>query len=52
MADNDAPGMAPVWTTVGRIYKEDIYTLLHTKYDSSVPCGFGEKDFLWAPRRP
>ena len=28
--------------TVGRIYKEDHYTLLQTKY---VPCGFGE-DFL------
>ena len=30
---------------VGRIYKEDHYTLLHTKYESSGPCGFGE-DFL------
>ena len=28
--------------TVGRIYKEDHYTLLHTKYESSGPCGFGE----------
>ena len=26
--------------TVGRIYKEDHYTLLHTKYESSGPCGF------------
>ena len=26
--------------TVGRIYKEDHYTLLHTKYKSSGPCGF------------
>ena len=26
--------------TVGRIYKEDRYTLLHTKYESSGPCGF------------
>ena len=25
---------------VGRIYKEDHYTLLHTKYESSGPCGF------------
>ena len=33
--------------TVGRIYKEDHYTLLHTKYESSVPCGFGEEDFLY-----
>ena len=31
--------------TVGRIYKEDHYTLLHTKYKSSGPCGFGEEDF-------
>ena len=26
--------------TLGRIYKEDHYTLLHTKYESSKPCGF------------
>ena len=32
--------------TVGRIYEEDHYTLLHTKYESSGPCGFGEEDFL------
>ena len=32
--------------TVGRIYKEEHYTLLHTKYESSGPCGFGEEDFL------
>ena len=31
---------------VGRIYKEDHYTLLLTKYESSGPCGFGEEDFL------
>ena len=31
--------------TVGRIYKQDHYTLLHTKYESSGPCGFRE-DFL------
>ena len=29
-----------------RIYKEDHYTLLHTKYESSEPCGFGEEDFF------
>ena len=34
--------------TVGRIYEEDHYTLLHTKYESSVPCGFGEEDFFYA----
>ena len=28
--------------TVGRIYKEDNYTLLKTKYESFGPCGFGE----------
>ena len=32
--------------TVGRIYKEDHYTLLLTKYESSGSCGFGEEDFL------
>ena len=32
--------------TVGRIYEEEHYTLLHTKYESSVPCGFGEEDFF------
>ena len=31
--------------TFGRIYKEDHYTLLHTKYESSGPCGFGEEVF-------
>ena len=29
---------------IGRIYKEDHYTLLHTKYESFGPCGFGEED--------
>ena len=29
--------------TVGRICKEDRYTLLHTKYESSEPCVFGEE---------
>ena len=33
--------------TVGRIYKEDHYALLLTKYESSWPCGFGEEDFLY-----
>ena len=27
---------------IGRIYIEDHYTLLHTKYESFGPCGFGE----------
>ena len=29
---------------VGRIYKEDHYTLLLTKYESSGPCGLEEED--------
>ena len=32
--------------TVGRIYKDDHYTLLHTKYERSGTCGFGEEDFF------
>ena len=31
---------------IGRIYKEDLYTLLHTIYESSGPCGFGQEDFF------
>ena len=30
-----------------RIYKEDHYTLLHTKYESFGSCGFGEEDFFY-----
>ena len=33
--------------TVGRIYKEDYYTLLLTKYERSGPCGFGEEVFFF-----
>ena len=32
---------------VGRIYKEDHYTLLHTNYESSRPYGFGEDNFFF-----
>ena len=33
---------------IGRIYKEDHYTLLHTKYErGSGPCGFGEEDYFY-----
>ena len=32
---------------IDRIYKQDHYTLLHTKYESSGPCGFGEEDFFY-----
>ena len=47
--------------TVGRIYKEDHYTLLLTKYESSGPYGFGEEKILkffpmtplgWGPYGP
>ena len=31
---------------IGRIYKEDHYTSLHTKYESFGPCGFGGEDFF------
>ena len=30
---------------VDKIYKEEYYTLLHTNYESSMACGFGEEDF-------
>ena len=33
--------------TVGRISEEGHYTLLHTKYESSGPCGFREEDFFY-----
>ena len=33
--------------TVGMIYKEEHYTLLHTKYESSGSCGFGEEDLFY-----
>ena len=32
--------------TVGWIYKEDHYTLLHIKYENFGSCGFGEEDFF------
>ena len=34
---------------LGRIYKEDHYTLQHTKYESSGPCGFGNFFFMFFP---
>ena len=45
---HDAPGVDPRGTAgriCSRIYKEDHYTLLHTKYERAGPCGFGEEDF-------
>ena len=49
MGDNDPRGGAifDPRGMVGRIYKEDHYTLLHTKYESSGPCGFVEEDFFY-----
>ena len=32
---------------VGKIYKEDHYTLLRTKYESSGSCGLEEEDFFF-----
>ena len=48
MGANDARGGAifDPRGMVGRIYKEDHYTLLHTKYESSGPSALGEEDFL------
>ena len=38
---------------IARIYIEDHYTLLHTKYESFGPCGFGEDDFfMFFPLHP
>ena len=34
--------------TFGKIYKEYHFTLLHTKYESSVPYGFGEDVFMFS----
>ena len=31
---------------ISRIYIEDHYTLLHRKYESFGPCGFGEDFFM------
>ena len=48
-------------STIGRIYKEEYYTLLHTKYESFGSCGFREEDFFkvfpmtapgWGPYGP
>ena len=49
MGANDPRGRAifDPRAMVGWIYKEDHYTLLHTKYESSGPCGFGEEDFFY-----
>ena len=46
---HDAPKVGPRMNprgTVGKIYKEEHYTLLQTKHESSGPCGYGEEDFF------
>ena len=49
MGANDPRG----GSMIGRIYKKDHYTLLHTKYEGSGPCGFGDEDFfMFCPSRP
>ena len=49
MVDNDALRTGPVWTPGARLegfIKMTAYTLLHTKYESSGLCGFGEEVFF------
>ena len=49
MVDNDMPGAWTVWTPgapLAGFIKKSNYTLLHTKYESSGPYGFGEEDVL------
>ena len=48
MEANDFRGRA-IFDPRGMIYKEDHYTLLHTKYESFGSCGFGEDFFLFFP---
>ena len=47
MGDNDPWGVANLGTRgmIGRIYVGYHLTLLHTKYTSIRPYGFGEEDF-------
>ena len=55
MGANDPPGGAifDPRSMIGMIYKKDHYTLLHTKYEGSGPCGFGEEDFfIFCPIMP
>ena len=55
MGANEPPGGAVFVPRgmIGRIYKKDHYTLLHTKYEGSGPCGFGEEDFfMFSPITP
>ena len=44
------PGAGP-FLTPGAC-KKDHYTLLHTKYEGSGPCGFGEDFYMFCPITP
>ena len=48
MTANNALGCGPMnpRVMVGKIYKENYYTLLHAKYKNAGPCGFGEDFFF------
>ena len=53
MVDNDMPGAWPVWIPgaqlAGFIKRTTIHCYtLHTKYESSGPCGFGDF-FVFVP---
>ena len=54
MEANDPRGGAIFYprNMIGRIYEKDHYTLLHTKYEGSGPCGFGEDFFMFSPILP
>ena len=49
MEANDPRGGAIFYprNMIVRIYKKDHYTLLHTRYEGSGSCGFGEEDFFY-----
>ena len=52
MADDDSPGLGPVWIRGAQLagfIKWHHYTLLHTKYESFGPCGFKEDFFTFIP---
>ena len=48
MADNDVPGwdLCGPKCTIGRLYNENYYTLLRTKYESSGPCSFRDDFYV------
>ena len=55
MGANDPPGAGPFLTPgawLAGFIKKDHYTLLHTKYESSGPCGFGEDVYVFPMTPP